>query len=86
MVHETRRVEQDVDLANALGEGVDLGGAANVEPCRLGDAFLAQGGDAAFIDVGGDHRGAFARECYGACAPDARRCGGDNSAFSLQAI
>jgi len=49
VVHEARRIEQDVDPSNALGEGVDLGGAANVEPCRLGDAFLAQGGDAAFM-------------------------------------
>ena len=86
MVHEARRVEQDVDLADALGEGVDLGGVANVEPCRLGDAFLVQGGDAAFVDVGGDHRGAFARECHRAGAPDTHRCGGDNGALSLQSV
>ena len=86
MVHEARRIEQDVDLANALGEGVDVGGVADVEPCRLGDAFLAQGGDAAFIDVGGDHGGAFARECDRAGAPDARRRSGDDSALSLQSI
>src|SRR5262245_28982700 len=40
VVHEARCVEQDIDLANALGEGVDVSRAAHVEPCRLGDAFL----------------------------------------------
>ena len=47
-MHEARRIEQDVDLSNAPGEAVDLGGVADVEPRRLGDAFLAQGGDAGF--------------------------------------
>ena len=60
------RVEQDVDFADALGKGVDVGRAANVEPGRLGDTFLRQCGDAFFIDIRGDHRGPLAREC--ACA------------------
>ena len=86
MVHEAGRVEQDVDLADALGEGVDVGGVANVEPCRLGDAFLGQRSDALLIDVGGDHGGALARECDGAGASDARRCCGDDGALSLEAV
>ena len=85
-MHEARRIEQDVDLADALGEGVDVGGVANVEPRRLGDAFLGQRGDAVFIDIGGDHGGAFTRECDGAGASDACRRGGDNGALSLQAV
>ena len=86
MVHEAGRVEQDIDLADLLGHRVDRGGVANVEPCRLGDAFLGEGGDAAFVDVGGDHRGAFARKGDGAGAADAGGRGGDESAFALQAI
>ena len=38
------------------------------------------------IDVGGDHGGAFARECDRAGAADARRGGGDEGAFALQAV
>ena len=31
-MHEAGGIEQDIDLADALGEGVDVGGVANVEP------------------------------------------------------
>ena len=31
-MHEAGGVEQDVDLADALGEGVDVSRVANVEP------------------------------------------------------
>ncbi len=85
-MNEAGRIEQDVDLADALGEGIDIGGVAHVEPGGLGNALLAQGGDPRFIDVGGDHGGALARECDGAGASDARRRGGDNGALSLQSI
>jgi hypothetical protein len=46
VVHEAGGIEQDVGLADALGEGVDVGGVANVELCRLGDAFLGERRDA----------------------------------------
>ncbi|MGY3359614.1 hypothetical protein ACVWZK_006277 [Bradyrhizobium sp. GM0.4] len=86
MVHEARRVEQDVDLADALGEGVNVGGAAHVELRSLGNTFLSQARDAALIDVGGDDGCAFTRECNGACAPDACRCSRDDGALSLEAV
>ena len=44
VVHEAGGVEQDVDLADALGDGVDGGAVADVELCRLGDAFLLEVG------------------------------------------
>ena len=40
VVHEAGGIEQDVGLADALGDGGDGGGVAHVEPCHLGDAFL----------------------------------------------
>jgi hypothetical protein len=86
VVHEACCVEQDIDFADAFGEGVDVGRVANVKPCRLGDTFLGQRSDALFIDIGGDHRGTLARECDGAGASDARGCCRDNGAFALEAV
>src|SRR5262249_37600791 len=86
VVHEARRIQEDVDPADALGKGVDLGRAADIEPCRFGDAFPAQACDAHFIDVGGDHARAFARECHGAGAADAGSCCGHDGTLALQAV
>ena len=46
-MHEAGGIEQDVDLAGALGEGVDGGAVANVEPCRFRDAFALERGELA---------------------------------------
>src|SRR6201999_2737011 len=79
-------VEQDIDLADAPSEGVDIGRVANVEPCRLGDTLLGERRDALFVDVGGNNRGTLARKCDGACASDARRRCGDNGTFALETV
>ncbi|MHC2790778.1 hypothetical protein ACVMBZ_010030 [Bradyrhizobium liaoningense] len=86
MVHEARSVEQDVDPADALGKGVDVGGVADVELGDLGDALLGQARDSGLVDVGGDHGCAFTRECDGACAPDACRSSRDDGALALEAV
>ena len=78
--------KQDVDLADALGKGVDVGRVANVEPCRLRDPFLGQRGKAFFVDIGGDHGCAFARKCDGAGAADAGGCCRNDRAFALEAV
>ena len=85
-MHEAGRVEQDVDLADALGHRGDGGGVAHVEPRHLGDAFLGEQREPFSSMSVANHRGAFARKGEGAGAADAHRGRGDECAFALEAV
>jgi len=85
-MHEARGIEQDVGFAGALGHGGNRGAVAGVEFCNLGNAFALQRGELAFIDVGGEHRGALARKCHSAGTADSNGGGGNEGALALQAI
>ena len=87
-MHEAGRVEQDIGFADALGEGVDVGAVADVEPCRFGDAFLLEVGVArpfssmsVAITVAPSRANAMR-----AGAADAGGGGGDEGAFAFQAV
>ena len=85
-MHEAGGIEQDVDLAGALGHGGDGGGVARIEPGHFRDAFALERGELAFVDVGGEHRRAFARKGDRAGAADSDGGGGDEGALALQAV
>jgi hypothetical protein len=85
-MHEACRVEQDVDLADPFGHRGDGRAVAYVELCDLRHAFLGERCETLLIDIGGKNRGALARkgDCRG--ASDARRAGGHERAFALEAV
>ena len=83
---EARGIEQDIDRADALGHGGDRGAVAHVELCDLGHAFACQRCQPLFVDVGGEHRGALAREGERAGAANSGGARGHECAFAFQAV
>ena len=86
MVHETRCVEQDVDLAGALGHGGDGRAVAHVEPCYFRDPFALEGFELGLVDVGGEHRCPFTGKSQRTGAADSDGGSGDEGALALQAV
>ena len=85
-MHEARGIEQDIDLADALGHRLDGGAVAHIEFCHIGHAVLLQQRQLFFVDVGGEYFRALARKGDGAGAADPHRARGHECAFAFQAV
>ncbi len=85
-MHEAGGIEQDVGVAGALGHGSDGCAVAGIEPGHFRDSFALEGFELSLVDVGGEHRCAFARKSHGTGAADSDGGGGDKGALALQAV
>ena len=86
VVYEAGGIEQDVDLAGALGQGGDGRAVTDVEPGYFRDALALECGKLGLVNVGGEHRCAFTRKGDCAGAADSGGGGGDKGALALQAV
>ena len=85
-MHETRGVEQHIDLSDALGHRDDIGAGARIELRQFGHAFALQRSEPVLVDIGREHVSPLARKGDRAGPTDPGGSRRHEGAFALEAV